>query len=96
MFIFDIRAKVGNGRVVIEVDDAELPARPLVSGDPAFISFFPDWICQAHGPFGHGLSDEGLRPNDLAFALSQDEPITYSLVQGELSEYKSPPESCVS
>ena len=50
MFIFDIRAKVGNGRVVIEVDDAELPARPLVSGDPAFISFFPTGFARLTAP----------------------------------------------
>lgn len=90
MFTFDIKSKFGNGQAILKTTDAEEITSVLMTGDTDFMLWFPDWLNLAKGPFGHYLSTDGARANDLDFALSQDSDISYA-VDGKLTEYTSAP-----
>jgi len=91
MFRFQIKSKAGEGQVKIHSDGAELRGEIEVSGGRRFVNWFKSWLSNVSGPFGLPVGLERVRPNDLDFALSQALGVYYSLEEGELSEYTSPP-----
>ena len=91
MFEFQVKIEdKGQGLIRIDTDDPEIQLPFEVVGDEQFAAVFLDWIANTQGPFGHYLSAEAVRANDLEFALTQDSKITHSLGYGELSQYPTP------